>query len=181
MRSASDNEKWDFLRDIPQTDRWHPLIMRLAANLQSAAERNPHRYAFLAHAVARDWIHQVGDTERTGGEDIAGFTRSPTLDDAIDALERGTDDCDAKSRLFVALCLAAGIPAQIVPYWKRSDGSVHHEMRGAPGDVLFHVAARCYVGGKWLPVELTLARARLGEPGELVPFENGVKHFWLKT
>jgi transglutaminase-like putative cysteine protease len=180
MRYSADQEKWHFLRDVPQTDRWHPLIKRLSRDLMDAAQKDTRRFAFLAHTVARDWIRQESDTERTGGEDIAGLTRSPSIDDAVDALLRGTDDCDAKARLFVAICLAAGISAEVVPYWRRVDGTTHHEPYGRDGEQLYHVAARVFLGGKWLPVELTLSRARLGEPGEIVPVEPGSKN-WLKT
>jgi transglutaminase-like putative cysteine protease len=168
----TDHEKWMFLRDIPQTDKWHRRIRDLAGHLYRASEGNPRRFALLAHAVARDWIHQETDTKRVGHEDIAGLTRNPTADDAVDALDRGVDDCDAKARLFVAICLAGGLNAHLVPYWL-SDGKQSHAETGRAGEQLFHVAAACFVDGQWLPVELTLSRARLGEPGEKVPVEPG--------
>jgi transglutaminase-like putative cysteine protease len=153
-------EKWDFLRDAPANDARNPLLRRVAFHLWAAAFHNPWRFATLAQSVARDWIRQVTDTARVGGEDIAGFTRLPQPDDAIDALKRGEDDCDAKSRLFVALCLAVGIPANVVPWWTKTD----------PPD-LSHVSAEVLLGGKWRPVELTLSRARLDELGTVVPVE----------
>src|SRR5690606_35191080 len=110
-------------------------------------------YAKLALALARDGIRYLRDTARVGGEDIAGFTREPSPTDAIDALERLADDCDAKARLFCALCLACPeqIPARMWPLWM-----------GPPGEHLAHVAAECWLGA-WLHAEPTLARARLGE------------------
>lgn len=159
-------EKWAFLRDAPANDARHPEIAKLAHHLMDAAHGNHFRFATLAQAVARDWIKQVTDTVRVGKEDIAGLTRTPTPDDAIDALRRGVDDCDAKSRLFVALCLAVHVPAAIQDWWTKSE----------PKD-LVHVSARVSLGGKWRPVELTLARARLDELGTAVPFEKG-KQTW---
>jgi transglutaminase-like putative cysteine protease len=183
----NDLEKWNFLRFIAATDRWDDNIIKIAKHLLAAAtccdgvHSWQRRFAMLAHTVARDWIHQVSDTVRTGGEDIAGLTREPREDDATDALSRGSDDCDAKSRLFVALCLAGGLRARIVPYWKKPGGPTTHERDayGAggppPGSQLYHVAAEVWLDNAWQPVELTLSRARLGERGELVPFESGTR------
>lgn len=183
----TDPEKWNFLRFIAATDRWDDNIRNLAKHLLGASQccdglhSWQRRFAMLAHTVARDWIHQVSDTVRTGGEDIAGLTREPSENDATDALSRGTDDCDAKARLFVALCLAAGLRARVVPYWKTPDGKTTHERDAfglsgpAQGSKLFHVAAEVWLDNTWQPVELTLSRARLGERGELVPFESGTR------
>lgn len=183
----NDLEKWNFLRFIAATDQWNDDIRNIAKHLLAAAKccEGPltweRRYAMLAHTVARDWIHQVSDTARTGGEDIAGLTRTPTEVDATDALTRGSDDCDAKARLFVALCLAGGLAARVVPYWKVPGGTTTHERdsygAGAPpaGSQLYHVAAEVFLDNAWEPVELTLSRARLGERGEAVPLETGTR------
>jgi transglutaminase-like putative cysteine protease len=180
----NDCQKWAFLRNIAHTDKWNEEIQKIAKALYIAASccdglhSWQRRFAMLAHTVARDWIHQVSDTVRTGGEDIAGLTRHPSPDDAVDALTRGTDDCDAKARLFVALCLAGGLSARMVPYWKTPDGASSHEQIKCPsGAQLYHVAAEVWLDNKWEPVELTLSRARLGERGELVPFEAGTKRW----
>lgn len=153
-------EKWNFLRDAPSGDARNPILRQLAGRLWAASFHNPWKFATLAQTVARDWIKQVTDTVRIGQEDIAGLTRLPQPDDAIDALKRGEDDCDAKARLFVALCRVVGIPANVVPWWTKTD----------PRD-LAHVSAEVLLGGKWRPVELTLARARLDELGTNVPGE----------
>lgn len=153
-------EKWAFLRDAPANDARNPILKALAHHLFAAALHNPWRFATLAQSVARDWIKQVTDTERIGREDIAGLTRTPRPDDAIDALKRGHDDCDAKARLFVALCLAAGVPARMVGWWNKAE---------VPD--LVHVSGEVRLGNKWRPVELTLSRARLDELGTNVPGE----------
>lgn len=160
----SAQEKWRFLSDAPKGDARNPQIAELAKHLWRAAYGNPSRFASLAQTVARDWIKQVTDTVRVGQEDIAGLTRTPTPDDAVDALRRGIDDCDAKARLFVALCLAVGVPAEVVGWWSKSD---------VPD--LVHVSAKVHLSGRWRPVELTLSRARLDELGTSVPFEKGTK------
>lgn len=178
MTDDDDRRKWAFLSNAPKNDARHPTIARLARDLWDASSATvptvhgsksideiTRRFLYLAHAVARDWIVQKTDTVRVGHEDIAGFTRPPTHDDAVDAVVRGVDDCDAKARVFVALCLAAGVPAEMVPHWD--------------GEYLRHVSARAGLKGAWFPVELTLSRARLGEQGTSVPKEQNGR--WLTS
>jgi len=160
-KDPDDLAKWAFLAQAPYRDAKHPRIEKIAAGLDLAANGDARCYAHLAHALARDCIRYVSDTQRTGGEDIAGYTREPGELDAVEALDRGRDDCDAKARLFVALCLARGLTARMRPLWRRS----------ADGDKLQHVSAEVLLGGRWQPVETTLARARLGEEPERVPKE----------
>ena len=171
----TDEEKWQYLSEIPASDAEHIRIKHLSQLLRMAAGDNNIRYAQLCMTVARDWIRQTSDVNRTGGEDIAGLTRAPTTDDAIDALKRGEDDCDAKARLFVALCLAGGLQAAMVPKWNMVPSS---EL-SPNGRTLTHVSAKVQINSKWHPVELTLSRARLGEPGEQVPKEIDTKRWRL--
>jgi transglutaminase-like putative cysteine protease len=166
----SDIQKWFFLEHAPSRDAGDRRIRDIAHQFRQASGGNPRRFAQLALTVARDWVKQLTDTDRVGGEDIAGFTRDPMPDDAVQALVRGYDDCDAKARLFVALCLAGGIPARMVPYWERPGEPL--KPRGEPTEKLAHVAAEVYLNGAWIPVETTLARARLGELGTYVPKES---------
>lgn len=164
----SDREKWAFLERAPAHDARDPGLQDVARSLWRVAlcvGPSPHEpFARLAHAVARDCVRYETDTKRTGGEDIAGFTRRQGH--ALEALERGTDDCDAKARLFVALCLAAGLRARMVPRWE--------------GETLRHVSAAVTINGRELAVETILARARLGETAEQVPTEKGT-HRWRYT
>lgn len=163
-RLPEEQTKWEFLQKAPFADARNPEIRARAEALWRAAGGNVVVFAQLAHALARDGVRYATDTARVGTEDIAGFTREPTPSDAVDALHRGRDDCDAKARLFVALCLAQGVPAEMVDYWKPTNWA-----NGASR--LAHVAAKVRLGERWYPVELTLARARLGERGEQVPKE----------
>lgn len=183
---ATDLEKWRFLRDVPERDARAPEVQALAANLWAVASLSPApewAYVELAHCVARDLIVYVTDTARIGREQIDGFT-DPYVS-PLEPLTRGVDDCDAKARLFVALCLARGIRAEMVPR-----PSVVAVTNGAD---LTHVAARVWVatpawdnkakqlqqGNKrWLPVETILARAKAGEPAEHVPREKDTAN-WL--
>jgi len=163
----NDEQKWLYLEGVPHLDAQHPRIKLLAQNLTLAAGGEPTRTAQLIMTVARDWIRQTSDVEQRGGEDIAGLTRPPHPDDAIDALRRGEDDCDAKARVFVALCLAAGLKARMMPTFATC-GITESTPKGR---TLTHVSAAVELDNVWQPVELTLSRARLGETGKQVPKE----------
>lgn len=160
----SDRDKWEFLERAPVLDAFDPGLQDVARSLWRAALCEPRTFAHLAHALARDGIRYQTDTARTGGEDIAGFTRRQAH--ALEPLERGKDDCDAKARLFVALCLAVGLRARMVPKWE--------------GETLRHVSAAVTLGGRELAVETILARARLGDTAERIPTEKDTKR-WLYT
>lgn len=176
----SDWEKWLFLKAVPARDAEQPEVQALAQSLYTVASLSPvPRWAFveLALCVARDLVRYVLDTRRVGREQIDGWRpdgyRSP-----LAPIERGADDCDAKARLFVALCLARRIPAEMVP--RPSETMVRAGAR------LQHVSARVFVaapqwdrkvgqlvegGEKWREVETILARAKVGESAERVPAE----------
>lgn len=160
----SDRDKWAFLERAPSIDAQDPGLQDVARSLWRASLCRPLVFAHLAHALARDGIRYVTDTKRTGGEDIAGFTRRQAY--ALEPLERGTDDCDAKARLFVALCRAAGLRARMVPRWE--------------GQTLRHVSAAVTIDGRELAVETILARARLGDTAETIPQEKETKR-WRYT
>jgi transglutaminase-like putative cysteine protease len=148
--------KWQWLEAAPLQDKRSPILGRIAASLRVAALGDIERYAHLALALARDGIRYQIDTERVGREDLGH---------PLEALFRGVDDCDAKSRLFVALCLLAGIPAKMMPLWENGN--------------LKHVYAAVMINGKWYPAETTLSRARLGDMPRSVPKEKDGK--WLRT
>jgi transglutaminase-like putative cysteine protease len=152
-----DDEKWKRLEKIPHDDAKNPKLKHLADLIWELSQERPIRFFKLALAVARDGIEYESDVKQFGHEDIAGITRPPTPDDALDAYDRGHDDCDAKARLFVALCLAAGFNARLWPLWKHG--------------VLQHVAGEVLWEGRWIHAETILARAQLGEMHTDVPGE----------
>jgi transglutaminase-like putative cysteine protease len=162
----NEQAKWSFLEHAPAGDARHPIIRQIAVSFWTAVQCSApqsitiarRRFADLAFTVARDWVRFETDTDRLGHEDIAGFTRDARADDAVDALRRGVDDCDAKARLFVALCIAGGVQAHMVPHWQAGQ--------------LAHVsAAFSEDGATWVPVELTLSRARAGDTARTIPRE----------
>lgn len=159
-----EQRKWEFLRDIPQRDAIDAQLRSIAQSLSFVAGASPWpQWCFgnLALALVRDCVTYQLDNDRVGREQIDGYTdpyASPIL-----PLTRGVDDCDAKARLFVALCLAAGLNAEMVA---RKSGSK-----------LSHVYARIFCQGpgepraRWYLAETILRRARLGDVAEAVPKE----------
>jgi len=156
-----DVEKWELLQEACIVDSKDPKIERMARLIWELSQSRPIRFFKLALAVARDGIEYESDIKQFDHEDIAGVTRPPEAGDAIEAYTREHDDCDAKARLFVALCLAAGFKARLWPLWKHG--------------LLKHVAAEVDFQGRTYHAETILARARLGEMHTDVPKErNGV-------
>lgn len=148
---ANDRDKWAFLEGASKLDALDPRVRELASHLWEASGHQPREFAALAQSYCRDVVRYMTDTDQYGGEDIAPAGR---VGDVIESL---VDDCDAKARLFVALCVAVRIEARMVAHWT--------------GAELSHVSAAARIGGKEIPVELTLARARLGENPKDVPKE----------
>ncbi len=142
---------------MPIRDSKNEHLRHMADLIWELSGFRPIRFFKLALAVARDGVSFESDIKQFGEEDIAGVTRHPEPNDALDAYIRGSDDCDAKARLFVALCLARGFNARLWPLWK--------------GDNLTHVAGEVEFNGKWIHAETILARARLGEMHTDVPKE----------
>lgn len=157
MTQHIDDEKFKLLQEVCISDSKNPKIIKMSKMLWGLSLSRPIVFFKLALALARDGIEYESDVKQFGHEDIAGVTRAPEPNDAIDAYQRGYDDCDAKARLFVALCLAAGFQARLWPLWKHG--------------LLQHVAAEVEFHGKWIHAETILSRARLGEMHTQVPKE----------
>ena len=157
MRNITDEHKWELLQDVCIVDSKDPRIIKMSKLIWKLSLSQPIRFFKLVLAVARDGIEYASDIKQFDHEDIAGVTRPPEPNDAIDAYTRGHDDCDSKARLFVALCLAAGFKARLWPLWK------HGALR--------HVAAEVELHGKWIHAETIISRARLGEMHTDVPKE----------
>jgi transglutaminase-like putative cysteine protease len=172
-RAAPDQKrKLKSIQKLAKFDSTTPEVRELARKLWVVAEyatpNRPERTMIhLATAIAKSAITYASDTVRTGGEDIAGYTRpweSPML-----GLRRGTEDCDGKARLWVALLLAVGLEAEVRPVW-RNEGNEQ---------ILQHVFGEVKLDGQWLQQELTLARSVLGEQPLDVPVEDSGE--WLRT
>ncbi len=73
------------------------------------------------------------------------------LDSAAVALQRGYGDCDVKARLFVALCLACGIPAAIDPVFRGAEGFPHVRAKVLELD------------GRWRLADPTIVNSTIGQ------------------
>lgn len=156
----SDADKWAFLRDAPRRDAREHVVRRLAVLLDELSFGDPDRFLELAHCFVTRCIRFESDTARVGGEDI------PRAGQLSEVIRRGVDDCDAKARLMVALCLVRGLEARMVDHWN--------------GDELRHVSAEVRVSSAapWQHFECTLRRALPGERAEQVPKEPDGR--WLR-
>lgn len=165
-----EQRKWEFLRDVPLRDATstetfgNEALRQIAGHLSAVASLSPWPqwcFSNLALALARDCITYQVDSDRVGREQIDGYT-DPYIS-PLEPFTRGVDDCDAKARIFVALCLAVQLHAEMVPRKK--------------GTKLAHVYARVFCQGpdekapRWYLAETILRRARLGDIAESVPKE----------
>lgn len=157
--------KWQFLEAIPTKDASDPNLRGIADCLRNAARESAFpdwTFASLCLALARDGIQYQTDTERVGREQIDGFT-DPYVSPLV-PYRRGWDDCDAKARFFVGLCLAGGLEAKMVGRWR--SGRLAH-VYGTVNCQAPKEPAR-----RWHIAETILARARLGDIAERVPKES---------
>ena len=74
------------------------------------------------------------------------------LESSAVALRRGYGDCDAKARLFVAICLAAGVPAEIEPVFRGENGFPHVRARVLHPD-----------GSRWQTADPTIVNSTIGK------------------
>lgn len=125
--------------DLPEVQRWAAVFMRLPAPERPAAILKFCQYA----------IDYVRDPRRE------------VLEDAAVTLSCGYGDCDAKTRVFVALCRACGIAARERPVRPEADFP--------------HIFAEVNINGRWRPVDPTILNSSIGRipPGWLA-----VTNYW---
>ena len=78
------------------------------------------------------------------------YVRDPkreVLEDSAVTLLRGYGDCDAKTRVFVALCRASGVPAREKPV--------------RPAQDFPHILAEVYIRGRWRPADPTIVNSSI--------------------
>ena len=92
------------------------------------------------------------------------YVRDPkreVLEDSTVTLSRGFGDCDAKSRVFIALCIASGIPARSFPVRPEVDFP--------------HVLAEVYWRGAWRRADPTVLNSEIGR---IPPGSMAVTNYW---
>ena len=92
------------------------------------------------------------------------YVRDPkreVLEDSAVTLNRGFGDCDAKSRVFIALCIACGIPARSFPVRPEADFP--------------HVLAEVFWRGAWFRADPTILNSEIGR---IPPGSMAVTNYW---
>jgi hypothetical protein len=113
-------DKAHYMADAAVSDVIDPMVLRWAEVFRALPyrERAPAILCFVQRAIRyeRDpaWYDPAG--KRHGIE---------LLDSSAVGLLRGYGDCDVKARLFVALCLASGVPARLDPVFRGDRGFPH--------------------------------------------------------
>lgn len=156
IQFATLEEKARWLDANASLDADLSYVRQVAGRFARAFNPNDHEaLARSLHRFVRDGIRYVPDP---GEEEFA---------DSETILKRGYDDCDGKSRLFVALCRAVGLEARIVPVFKpHPDRFVHvqAEVRWKGSQ-----AVRGAEPGGWLLAELILKNCALGQAPDSLP------------
>ena len=152
IRWSSSEEKARWLDGAARLDSLTVPVRRFAARFVAAYKHAADRARAIQRWV-RDHVRYTKDAPRMAGAMGEEFASSE------DILRRLTDDCDGKSRLFVALCLAAGLEARIRPVFKGPHFvHVQGEVRW-PGSSAEPQA----MPGGWMLAELIVRGVNLGD------------------
>ncbi len=147
---ATAREKADYLDGAASLDARHPLVRETAVRL--VRDLAPDAWEAMVtriHRYVRDGIRYVHDPQKL--EELA---------DAPTVIARGFDDCDGKSRTFVALCRAVGIEARVRPVFTKWGAFVHVQAEARwKGSTRFPQAQP----GGWVLAELTIRDCALGQ------------------
>lgn len=138
---ASKEAKAAFMSEQAIHDAQLPEVQRWAGAFRTLpiTERAP---AILRFAQTLEYVRDPGEE---------------WLESADVTLSRGWGDCDAKERIFVALCVACGIPAVGVPVFRGEH--FPHVMAAAFVPV---VSGARFYGWRWLPADPTIQNSTLG-------------------
>jgi hypothetical protein len=138
---ATKEQKAAFMSEQAIRDAQRPEVQHWAGVFRGLpiTERAP---AILRFAQSLEYVRDPGEE---------------WLEAADVTLSRGWGDCDAKERIFVALCVASGIPAVGVPVFRGDQ--FPHEMAAAFVPV---VAGGRFYGWRWLDADPTIQNSTLG-------------------
>ena len=146
-------DKARYMADAAKHDAEDPAIMAWAKHLAACcARRGLLLPPAILHFCQRDiryerdphWVDEDGT--RHGIE---------LLDSSAVGLNRAYGDCDVKARMFVALCLAAGVPAEIEPVFQGENGFPHVRARvlSSTGET---------GGSRWETADPTIVNSEIG-------------------
>ena len=131
-RHFKDNrEKARYMTDEAIKDAQHPRVKQWAQEFHKLPAG-----AARAAAILRFCQYSI-DYVRDPGEEV--------LESADVVLLRGYGDCDAKQRVFVALCTACGLASRALPVF-----------RGLNAERFPHVLAEVLLDGRWYRADPTI-------------------------
>ncbi len=131
---------------------------------ESVATTEPRARA--VHRFIRDTIHYVQDWRVIENEPGEEFADTETI------LRRGYDDCDGKSRAFVALCRCLGIDARIRPVFTKHPLDFVHVQAEVRWPGSEHVKGATPDG--WCLAEMILKGCEIGmNPDDMPRDKNG--------
>lgn len=165
IRFATLGEKARWLDANASLDAAMVMVRDVAQRFAAAHQGDAEALARGIHRWVRDHIRYVADTAK-----VARWRPAPDGEEFADSetiLARGFDDCDGKSRLFVALCRAAGIECRIRPVFRRHPLDFVHVQAECrwPGSASLTEAEP----GGWLLAELILKDCALGQDPDAMP------------
>lgn len=133
---ANNQEKAEFMHAGAVHDSKRPQIKRLSQRFRTNNDREQAQNIL-------DFVQKAITYRR----DPAG----EVLEDSEATIERGFGDCDAKTRVFVAMCLASGLRARTKPVFR--------------GKRFPHVLAEVFLDGSWIEADPSYYDAPLGSKG----------------
>jgi len=120
-------DKARYMAEAAKHDAEDPAIRAWARHFQACCARaGVALAAAILHFCQRDIRYE---RDPAWFEDDGTRHGIELLDSSAVGLNRGYGDCDLKARMFVALCLAAGVPAEIEPVFKGENGFPHVRAR----------------------------------------------------
>lgn len=156
FKSLEEKARWlDAAASIDSTLRY---VRELTRTMFNRWLGEPEAFATMLQQYVRDHVAYVHDYRESVGEPGEEFADAETI------LKRGYDDCDGKSRAFVAMVRASGVPgleARIRPVFKEHPHRFVHvqtELR-YPGSDRYPEAEP----GGWLLAEMILQGVGIGE------------------
>ena len=144
---ADHFEKAAYIQGCGERDSAEPLVIAWAQHLRGRNEWETTAAILGFCQISIDYINDPG---------------VEIIDSAPACIVRGIGDCDAKTILLIALCLASGIPAMVDPVFK--DGG-----RRFP-----HVRALVFLAGEWRRVDPTIVNSTIGN----LPTSGAITNYW---
>jgi hypothetical protein len=147
IRFANREAKAAYMAAAARHDAHDPAVLAWARAF--AGLPRPHREEAILRFAQRCIRYERDPAWYDRGGQRHGIE---LLDSSTVALQRGYGDCDVKARLFVALCLATGVRAEIEPVFRGENGFPHVRARVLGPD-----------GRRWQTADPTIINSTIGK------------------